>query len=277
MIPATVAKIPPAPHAVPSVAGNPRLEAVLFDAGLTLIHAASPASLVAGEAIAAHGVAASPEEIERAMSEAEMHIQARWLAREWWASAQLVRELFVEAYRIGLRVLRAVGNDDRLAARLADAVYDNYQHARHWDLYADVRPTLEALHAASVRMGVVSDWGPGLEALVLELDLGNYVTAIVVSSRLGIAKPDPRVFQMALARIRADPSASIYVGDTYVKDVLGARAAGLTPVLLDRAGVAPTLDCLTVRDLTGLLPLVGLPPVKTTDGPCADQGLPEHD
>ena len=44
-------------------------------------------------------------------------------------------------------------------------------------------------------MGVVSDWGHGLEAIVLELELGRYLRFLVVSSRLGITKPDPSVFE----------------------------------------------------------------------------------
>ena len=95
---------------------------------------------------------------------------------------------------------------------------------------------------------------------MLGLELGRFLDLLVVSSHLGVSKPDPRVFQMALNRIAVPPAAAIYVGDTYVKDVMGARAAGLTPVLLDRRGTAPMLDCACVRNLTDLLPLVGLTP-----------------
>ena len=56
------------------------------------------------------------------------------------------------------------------------------------------------------------------------------------------------------------PERAVYVGDTYLKDVLGARAAGLAPVLLDRSGAAIVQDCPVVGDLRELVPLLGLAP-----------------
>lgn len=244
---------------LPQLDGEPRLEAVIFDAGLTLISAATPAAAVAAETLEAHGITASPAETAKAMDEAEREIRSRWLHRDWWASEQTVRELFVGGYQAGLRSVAAVGEDSALANRLAYAVYENYQGTRHWQLFPDVLLTMEALRAAGVTMGIVSDWGRGLEAIVLELELGHFLSFVVISAHIGLSKPDPRVFQMALDRIAAPAHSAVYVGDTYVKDVLGARAAGLAPILLDRQDDAPPLDCPTVRELTDLLPLLGLP------------------
>lgn len=243
---------------LPRIGGSPALQAVLFDAGLTLIRAATPAEEVAREALAAHRTAASPAELGAAMALAQTQLEQRWHRADWWASEATVRDLFVSSYRTGLTAVGAVGANVDLADRLAHAVYDSYQDTRHWALFPDVLPTLQALRRARVAMGVVSDWGHGLEAILLELELGDYVQGIVVSSRLGVSKPDPSVFQMALARIGAPAEGALYVGDTYVKDVLGARAAGMTPILLDRKGTAPAVDCLVVRELTELLALVGL-------------------
>jgi putative hydrolase of the HAD superfamily len=115
-----------------------------------------------------------------------------------------------------------------------------------------------------VAMAVVSDWGHGLEAILLELELGKYFQHLAVSSRLGLAKPDPAVFHTALSRLEADAAGSVFVGDTYVKDVLGARAAGIEPVLLDRPGLEPPVDCAIVNSLADLLPLLGLDDPRQT-------------
>ena len=69
------------------------------------------------------------------------------------------------------------------------------------------------------------------------------------SFREGVEKPDPRFFQIALDRAGADAETTIHVGDLYHVDVAGARAAGITPVLLDVAGLYPECDCLRVRSL----------------------------
>jgi len=63
--------------------------------------------------------------------------------------------------------------------------------------------------------------------------LRNYFDTIVVSGDVGVEKPDPRIFDPALAQTQLQPGDALYVGDT-VDDVRGARAAGLTPVLIRR-------------------------------------------
>jgi len=248
--------VPPA--AIPRVGATPPLAAVLFDAGLTLIRSATPTAVVAAEVLAAAGLEVHATDLERAMAAAESDLEARWHGGDWWASERSVRALFVHAYEAGLAGLPDVRLTPDRGARLAAAMYEAYLDTRHWALFPDVLPALNALRAAGIQMGVVSDWGHGLEAILLELELGSYFEFLVVSSRLGVSKPSPHVFDMALGRIGVGPRQAIYVGDTYVKDVLGARSAGLTPVLLDRRGVAPPLDCIVIGSLAALLPLVGL-------------------
>jgi putative hydrolase of the HAD superfamily len=257
-----VSRAAPVPHAIPRVGGEPPLRAVLFDAGLTLIRSVTPAEEVAAEALAEFGIVVDPPELALAMQRTDNYLVQTWHQGDWWASETTVRRLFVNAYRAGLADLPPIGGDDALLTRLAELVYVKYHESRHWALFPDVLPTLDALRAADVTLGVVSDWGHGLESILLELELGEYFAFLVVSSRLGIAKPDPGVFEMALNRIGVPARDAVYIGDTYVKDVLGARAAGLTPVLLDRSGEAPPADCLKVRSLTDLLQMVG---VKAVD------------
>jgi len=245
-------------HAIPRVDREPMLRAVLFDAGLTLIRSITPASAVALEALADLNLVVAPESAASAMRRADHHLTRIWHHGDWWASEAAVRSLFIGAYQVGLRTLPGVGADEALVDRLAELIYTKYHDIRHWAPFPDVLPTLDALRAAGVTMGVVSDWGHGLETILLELELADYFAFLVISSRLGIAKPEPGVFEMALGRIGVPPAHAVYVGDTYLKDVLGARAAGLTPVLLDRSGHGPPADCLAVRELTDLLGLVGV-------------------
>lgn len=237
------------------------MRAVLFDAGLTLIRAASTSAEVAAPVLLAHGIEFDPASLDRVMDDAERHLESQWTAGDWFVSEQGVRRLFVDAYRHALARLAALEGDYATIDTLAGEIYDSYLDTRHWSAYPDVEPTLAALHRAGMAMGVVSDWGHGLEALVLELELGRYLQFLVVSSRLGVTKPDPYVFEMALRRIDVDAAEAVFVGDTYVKDVLGARAAGVTPILLDRSGGAPRVDCAVVHSLLEVLPLLGVPPL----------------
>jgi len=66
---------------------------------------------------------------------------------------------------------------------------------------------------------------------------------------VGIEKPDPQIFALALARMGIAPDDALYVGDLYEVDVVGARAAGLDVVLLDPHDVHSDLDVLRARDV----------------------------
>lgn len=68
----------------------------------------------------------------------------------------------------------------------------------------------------------------------------------------GVETPDPRFFRIALERSGAVAETTMHVGDLYHVDVAGARAAGLTPALLDVGGLYPECDCLRVRSLSEL-------------------------
>ncbi|HET9267545.1 MAG TPA: HAD-IA family hydrolase, partial [Vicinamibacterales bacterium] len=81
------------------------------------------------------------------------------------------------------------------------------------------------------------------------------------SHEWGVEKPDPRLFQHALDVAGASADRTIHVGDLYHVDVVGARRAGLRDaVLLDAAGLYPTVDCLTVRRLEEVLSIVAARP-----------------
>ena len=66
---------------------------------------------------------------------------------------------------------------------------------------------------------------------------------------VGIAKPDPRIFQLGLDAAGTTPGETVYVGDSYFVDVVGARAAGLGAVLFDPGRVWGERDCAMVTTL----------------------------
>lgn len=67
---------------------------------------------------------------------------------------------------------------------------------------------------------------------------------------------DPRIFQLALDACSASPETTVYVGDIYEIDVRGARATGITPVLLDPLSRYGGVDCLCIDSLDRLLVLL---------------------
>ena len=105
--------------------------------------------------------------------------------------------------------------------------------------YDDARPALDRLVAAGVRLAVVANWDVSLPDVLARLGLAQPFEVIVTAAAIGAAKPDPRPFQAALERLGSDAARTVHVGDDPVTDIAGARAAGLSAVLLDRSGRAP--------------------------------------
>ena len=92
----------------------------------------------------------------------------------------------------------------------------------------------------SSRGELVSNGAPDVQRDKLAgTTLARHFGAIVVSAELGIAKPDPRIFQHALRAVGADAKDSVMIGDSLSRDVAGARGAGLRSIWIDRGDVSP--------------------------------------
>ena len=166
-------------------------------------------------------------------------------ARSFWAEyyAEALAEAGVDLPR---EVLLSAGN----------AVYDWYQRPEQWEPYPEVLEALQRAQERGLVQGVVSDWGTDLVPLLHAHEITQYLDFVVASAAVGTAKPHPDIFRFALARADLRPAEVVYVGDSYVSDVLGARAVGIAPVLIDREGKAPAVDCPVVSSLLEVLDLI---------------------
>ena len=140
-----------------------------------------------------------------------------------------------------------------------NAVYDWYQQPEQWEPYPEVPEALRRAHERGLVQGVVSDWGTDLVPLLHAHEVTRHLDFVVASAAVGAAKPHPDIFRFALARADLKPADVIYVGDSYISDVLGARTVGIAAVLLDREGTAPAVDCPVISSLREVLALVEAP------------------
>lgn len=133
-------------------------------------------------------------------------------------------------------------------------------HLWRWPL-PDSAAALAALAAMGVPMGVVSNASGQIEEIltrsrVCQAGSGPHVPMRVVidSHVVGVAKPDPAIFEPALAHFPGVPRHRIaYVGDSVVTDVAAARAAGLRPLLLDPYDDHPDLDVERIASVLALV------------------------
>ncbi len=120
----------------------------------------------------------------------------------------------------------------------------------------DVAPALARLRALGLKLVVVSNANGRLRQAFDRLGLSARVDVMLDSFEEGIEKPDPRLFEIALARSGSRRETTVHVGDLYHVDVVGARAAGIEAVLLDPAGLYEGWDCPRVRTLGELVDLL---------------------
>jgi putative hydrolase of the HAD superfamily len=123
--------------------------------------------------------------------------------------------------------------------------------------YPDAAPALSALRARGLRLVVASNWDCSLPAVLEQAGLAPLVDGVVASAAVGADKPAPAVFEAALEMAGCDASEAVHVGDSPAKDVAGASAAGIAPVLIQRDGTPPADPSVTtiasLEQLPGLL------------------------
>src|SRR3954452_13485100 len=112
-----------------------------------------------------------------------------------------------------------------------------------FQVYPDAPPVLAQLRERGVRLVVVSNWDCSLPDVLEDIGLAALVDAVVASAVVGAAKPDPRIFEAALAAAGCEPTQALHVGDSFDADIEGARRAGIPALHLDR-GRGDTLATL---------------------------------
>lgn len=224
----------------------PNFDAILFDAGGIFL---LPDPTVLGPLLAYHGGDESVAAHRRAHYAGMAAKSAAGATEQFW-------------HDYNLAYVRAVGvpeADVELAALVLERTRNAWTW--RWPIPESVR-AIQALHDAGVPIGVVSN-ASGQIAQVLSRSgvcqegAGPHtpVRVIIDSHVVGVAKPDPRIFDFALVHFEGiERSRIAYVGDSVTMDVGGARAAGLYPILLDPHGDHAGAD---FDRIASLLELVG--------------------
>src|SRR5919197_296116 len=145
-------------------------------------------------------------------------------------------------------------------AKALDDLQEYHREMNLWETVPDfVVPALRQLRTGGYRLVVVSNSNRTLHRAFARLGLDAFVDTILDSAVEGIEKPDPRFFQLALARSGARAERTVHVGDLYHVDVTGARGAGLSAILVDEADLRPDADCPRIRNIAALPELLAGP------------------
>jgi HAD superfamily hydrolase (TIGR01509 family) len=214
------------------------IRAIFFDAGNTLIHMdyAAIATALAGQ-----GIRTSARDVQR----------AEWRARVR-LDASFGHGTSTESSDTGDRYLRFVL--DELGVREAAVVGALSAWRRAYNtpvgLWTEGEPEAEAAltlaRERGLRTACISNSNGTVAAILEGLGLARHLDFIIDSSKVGVEKPDPRIFRLALERAGVTAAEAVYVGDLYSVDVIGARGAGLSAILMDPGACWGSRDCPAV-------------------------------
>jgi putative hydrolase of the HAD superfamily len=243
-----------------SLAQPQAIRAVFFDAGYTLLAPHPSVVELVRDVCERRGTPIGPECLQQQLDVAEQHLRRATKAQPWtWSDEETINRVWSGYFHELLRP--CLNLDEKALDACVDDLVADFDSASSYALYPDVLPVLGALQAHGLTLGVISDWGMSLALILQHHDLTQYFDFAVISAQIRRAKPDPELFLTALRRADAIPDYALHIGDSYVLDVLGARAAGITPILLDRPGQhdPARIDCIVVRDLFAMLDLLDIP------------------
>jgi HAD superfamily hydrolase (TIGR01549 family) len=218
-----------------------KLTAIFFDAGNTLVFPDLNRTLAP---LHARGIRPRDDQLlaaeriaRRRRDDAAANGAVKLGDREYW-----------EAYYDEL--LRNFGITD---AELRHSLIDEARRSANWEY---VLPgTREALLTLKQRyqLGLISNSDGHIDQLFGRLGLQDCFDTFADSGRIGYEKPDARIFHAAVASLNAIPAKSLYVGDIYSIDYLGAIGAGMQPMLFDRCGVYRESGLPSVQSLDELV------------------------
>lgn len=206
------------------------MEAVLFDAAGTLLQVREPVGETYARIGAQHGARVPASRLEEAFrrilaaappmafpGEGPAEVARR--ERAWWRD--VVRGTF-----------RAADGTARFRDFEAgfEALWQHFASPAAWRLATGAEAALTALSGAGLRLGVLSNFDQRLHGILAGLGIRDRFEVVVLPADAGAAKPAPRIFEVALARLGLPAAAVLYVGDDADHDVAAARAAGLRAV-----------------------------------------------
>jgi putative hydrolase of the HAD superfamily len=224
---------------------DPAPRALLLDAGFTLTF--YDGARIAGYAALA-GVAVDGAALERVEAAFRTEIRERqgvpFRTHDDGGTGWLQR-----VFRRLLQLAETPG-DDGVLDRAAEVILREHLAHNVWRrVGAGVRDALERLRAAGLQLAVVSNSEGNIERMFQDIGLLSLLDVVVDSAVVGLAKPDPRIFDLALSRLGISAADAIMVGDSPTADVMGARAAGIRAALLDPYGLYPWVEAPRFRDL----------------------------
>jgi putative hydrolase of the HAD superfamily len=207
----------------------PDVRAVLLDGLGTLLALAPPWPAFVRLLRAEHGLELAEADAQRAFAAEIAYYRAHHHEGRDAATLENLRRRCAQVLseELPAPVLASLSTAQLTAAMLGSL---------RFSAYPDATAALAALRDRGLTLVVVSNWDVSLPAVLGDVGLAGAVDGVLTSATVGAPKPAVAIFRAALALAGVTPEQAVHVGDCVAHDVHGARAAGIAPVLLRRAG-----------------------------------------
>jgi putative hydrolase of the HAD superfamily len=220
-------------------------EAAVFDCADTLVHLDPPREVIFNDAAAEVGLNLRLGDIACAYKLAEFAVRMRSSELRTLAKKS-------EFYRTFNTALCAALGISQTLEKLHPILMQRFSERRRWLAFEDAAETLRAI-GQRVPVHVLANWDAGLDEVLRRAGLRHLLQDVVASAILGFEKPDRACFDAFVVYKKLNPARTVYIGNEYITDVIGAREAGMMPVLVDRTDRFSAADCARVRTLGDLI------------------------
>lgn len=203
----------------------PTAQAVVFDAVGTVIQPAVPVPQVYAEIARRHGLVVEPEAVQNRFLTAFRAEELRDRQAGWVTSEERERVRWQSIVTASL---------PGASISVFDELYAHYARPAAWRVPTEAAAVFATLTARGLSLGLGSNFDSRLAAVIRgHPELSPLTGCMVISSRVGVRKPGPGFFVQVCHKLGSEPASVVVVGDDFENDYLGARAFGMTAILLD--------------------------------------------
>jgi putative hydrolase of the HAD superfamily len=217
-----------------------RIEVILFDAGQTFLFPDFP---YLKNLLAEYGVATDILPLQKGAA----------LARE-----KTFRYCEKENWKDYLTFwMQYVGTPEPAIPEILTRIHERHRREHLWSwpdpTAAEVFAQLKKL---GYRLGVISNSDGSIAGSMQKFGFASFFDCMIDSHVVGVEKPNSKIFEIALTQLNISAERCVYIGDNYDRDVIGARNAGMTPILLDPFEVVAETDVIRIKVLGDLIDIL---------------------
>lgn len=212
-----------------------RYKAVFFDVGDTLMTIPA-ARVIMQQFLSLRSLHREQDRIGELFTQAfRLFYYGKQLNPDEVCSPESDREFWMKVYMF---ILGELGADaewtEEQMHHCCHDLYDLFTGPEHYQLFGDVKSSLEALQARGLRLGIISNFAPTLKSILEAKGILHYFDPVVVSTEVGLEKPNPGIFRLALEMSGLAASEVLYIGDHDQNDIWAPEQVGMDALKIKR-------------------------------------------